>query len=172
MILGAAVRQGVERRETLEHAHRFVGAEDGDGRPEEDPLGADGNRGQDDFRGGNREVRAVVFADAERVEADLIRDHRFFDDVAQHLRLRQRLAVGRQGDVAEGVHAELERLCHQSSLQLPCRRPGAPLWLRYCFVTFNDDTQSLKLLSQGPGSTARSGASAVTVTLRPWNSLS
>ncbi len=42
------------------------------------------------------EVRAMVFADTERVEADLIGEHRFFDDVAQHLRLRQRLAVGRQ----------------------------------------------------------------------------
>ena len=29
--------------------------------------------------------------------------------------------------------------------------------MRYCFATFNDDTQSLKLLSQGPGSTAEVG---------------
>lgn len=58
-----------------------------------------------------------MFADTECVEAGLIRDHRFFDDVAQDLRLRQRLAVGRERHVAERIDAELEGLTHRSSVQ-------------------------------------------------------
>ena len=71
-----------------------------------------GNRGEHDLGRRDREVGAVMFADTERVEAGLIGDHRLFDDVAQDLRLRQRLTVVREGHVTERVHAELKRICH------------------------------------------------------------
>ena len=37
---------------------------------------------QDDLGRGNREVLAVMFAEAEEVEPDLVGQHRLFDDVA------------------------------------------------------------------------------------------
>ena len=46
-----------------------------------------GDRGEHHFGRRDREVAAVMFADAERVDADLVGEHRFLDDVAQHLRL-------------------------------------------------------------------------------------
>ena len=75
--LGASVRDRVERREPLEHAHGIVGAEHGHRRPEEDPLGPAGDRGQHDLGRGDREVAAMVFADAESVDADLFGEDRF-----------------------------------------------------------------------------------------------
>ena len=51
---------------------------------------------------------AVVLADAEEVDADLIGEHALLDDVADDLGLRQQLAVGVDGHVAERVQAEME----------------------------------------------------------------
>ena len=39
--------------------------------------------GEDDLRRGNREVAAVMLADAKRIEADLVGEHAFRDDVAK-----------------------------------------------------------------------------------------
>ena len=81
---GAPVRDRVQRREPLEDAHRIVGAQHGDRRAEMNPRGPRGDRGQHDFRRGDREVRAMVLADAEEGEPDLIGEHAFLDDVAEH----------------------------------------------------------------------------------------
>ena len=161
-----------ERRESLKDAHRIVGAEHGDRRAEQDALGRAGDRGQHDFGRRDREVGrdGVRRRRSSRRRPDR-RATAFVDDVAQHLRLRQRPAVGVEGDVAERVQTELKRLCHQSSLQRPPRGPNA-LWLRYCFVRYDDDAQSLKLLRGAGRLQAGWGASPVTVTLRPWNSSS
>jgi len=48
--LGPSVRRGIERRESLEYAHRVVGAQHRDRRAEPDAIRAAGNRGQDDVR--------------------------------------------------------------------------------------------------------------------------
>ena len=55
----------VEGGEALEDPHRIVRAEHGDRGAEPDPLGPAGDRGEHDLRGGDREVVAVVLADAE-----------------------------------------------------------------------------------------------------------
>ena len=49
-----------------------------------------------------------MFADAEEVDAGLVGEHRLLDKVADHLRMRQQVAVRAGGDVAEGVETELE----------------------------------------------------------------
>ena len=107
--LGAPVRHRVDRGEALEHADRVVGAEHRDRGPEADPLGASGDGGQHHLGRGDREVVAVVFADAEEVEAEVVGQHRLVDHVADHLCLAQAVAVGVDGDVTEGVEAEFDR---------------------------------------------------------------
>ena len=101
--LGAAAREQVERREVLEDAHRVVGAEDGDGARQPDPLRARGGRGEHDGRRRDGEVGPVVLADAEDVEADLVGELDLLDQVAQAL-LRATLAPAR---VRERVDADL-----------------------------------------------------------------
>ena len=54
------------------------------------------------------EVGAVVLADADEVDADLVGQLGFGDDVAEDLGVRPRAAVGVEGDVAEGVEAQLD----------------------------------------------------------------
>ena len=70
--------------------------------------GSAGDRGEHDLGRGDREVAAMVLANAEGVDAHLVGEDRFVDDVAQHLRLRSKRAVGDRGDVAEGIQSELE----------------------------------------------------------------
>ena len=102
--LGAAAGEQVERREVLEHADGVVGAEHGDGARQADALGARGAAASEhDGRRGDREVGAVVLADAEDVEPDLVGQLDLLDQVAQPL-LRG-LIPG--SDVGERVDAEL-----------------------------------------------------------------
>lgn len=49
-----------------------------------------------------------MLADAKRLKADLIGQHRFLDHVAKHLTGRVNGAVGRRGNVAKGIDPELE----------------------------------------------------------------
>jgi hypothetical protein len=58
----------------------------------------------------------VVFAYADGIDANLVGKHRLLDQVADHLRSRQRLAVRSVGDVAERVEAEFEDLIHSALL--------------------------------------------------------
>src|SRR5829696_1932229 len=53
----------------------------------------------------------MMFADAERIESRLLGNHRLFDDIAQHLRVREWLSAIARRNVAEGVNAELKRHC-------------------------------------------------------------
>ena len=91
--LGAPARDGIERREPLEHAHGIVRAQHGDRRAEQDAPRPAGNRREHDLRRRDREVAPVVLADAERVQAELIGQNGFVDDVAEHARLRLERAV-------------------------------------------------------------------------------
>ncbi len=72
-----------------------------------DPLGARGDGGEDGLGRGDREVVAVMFSDAEEVETESIREHRFVDDVADDLGIAQSEAVRADGDIAERVESEL-----------------------------------------------------------------
>ena len=109
--LGAAVGDRVEGGEALVDADRVVGAEDGDGRAEPDPLGAAGDRREHDFGRADGEVGAMVLAHAEEVHAHPVRQLCFGDDVAEDLRVREQAAVRVHGHVAESVEAQLDS-CH------------------------------------------------------------
>ena len=80
----------------LEHPHRIVGAEHCDGAAEADGLGAGGG-GED--HGGRRgdELLAVVLAEGEHVEADLIGQLDLFEQVGEALGGAHHLARERVG---------------------------------------------------------------------------
>lgn len=50
----------------------------------------------------------MMFADVEGVDAGLLGDDGFFDDVAQDLGLGFRLAAGADGDVAERIETKFK----------------------------------------------------------------
>jgi hypothetical protein len=104
--LRPAARDGVERREALEHADRVVGAEHGHRGTEADPAGPARDRGEHHVRRADREVRTVVLTDAEEVQADRVRELRLGHHLPDRLGLAERLAVGPERDVAEGVQRE------------------------------------------------------------------
>lgn len=53
-----------------------------------------------------------MLADAEEVEANLVREHALVDDVAKCLCLRQLPSVGVDGHVAEGIYTQFNRIRH------------------------------------------------------------
>ena len=55
------------------------------------------------------EIGAMMFAQADEIDAELVGERGFLDDVAQCLRLRQRPPVGAVHHVAKSVEAEFER---------------------------------------------------------------
>ena len=69
------------------------------------------------------EIGAVVLADAEEVDAELVGEHRLVDDIADDLGVRQQAPVRRVGDVAESVQPEFKLLCHAVSVRCGLRRP-------------------------------------------------
>lgn len=77
-----------------------------------DPPGPRRDGGQHGLRGGDREVGAVMLAEADEVEAELVGEHRLVDDVADHLCVRKHRAGGVPGDVAKSVQSEFERCGH------------------------------------------------------------
>ena len=106
--LRATAADRVERREPLEDADRVVGGQHRDGGRELDPRRARRDRRQHHVGGGDREVVAVVLPDADGVEAELVRQDRLVDHVADDHIVGEQPAVGVLGDVAEGVDAELD----------------------------------------------------------------
>jgi hypothetical protein len=107
--LGATAGDRIDGGEALVHPDRVVGAEHGHSGPEADPLGARCDCGEHGLGRRDREVVAVVFADAEEVEAEPVGKDRLVDDIADHLRFAQTITVGIDGDVPEGVEAQLDR---------------------------------------------------------------
>jgi hypothetical protein len=55
-----------------------------------------------------------MLPDAEEIDAQLIGENRFIDDVADHLRMRQQVAIGPRGDIAERIQPKLNMPCHQA----------------------------------------------------------
>lgn len=85
--LGASIRDCIERGKALEHADRIVRGQHRHRRAEMDALGARCDRRQHGLRRGDRKIGAVVFAETDEVEAELVGQHGFVDDVADHLRM-------------------------------------------------------------------------------------
>ena len=81
--LGATTGEQVEGRELLEDPYRIVRAEHGDGAAEPDPRRSLGSCGERHDRRRDGEVRPVVLADREDVEADLVCERRLLHQVAQ-----------------------------------------------------------------------------------------
>ena len=104
--LGPAVGDGVHGGEALEDPDRVIGAEDGDGGAEPDVLGAGGRCGEEYLRGGDCEVAAVVLPHREGVQADLVRELGLFQQLPQHLGVRDGVPVREDADVAEGVQSQ------------------------------------------------------------------
>ena len=76
------------------------------------PLGAPGDRREQDLGRGHCEVGAVVLADADEIDAQFIGQHSLVDHVPEHLRMRQQVALRIRGDVAERIKPEFKMLCH------------------------------------------------------------
>ena len=98
--LGAPARKQVERGEVLEDAYRIVRAKHCDRARQADIFGALYGRSEYDGRGRDGVVGAVVLADAEDVEADLVGQLGLLEEVAQPL---CRVDLG--ADVGEGVES-------------------------------------------------------------------
>ena len=81
-----------------------------------DVPSARGDRRQHRLRARDREVRAVVLADAEEVDTDLVGQNPLGDHVADGLRVRHQRAAAVLGHVTEGVDPELYELIHLDSL--------------------------------------------------------
>jgi hypothetical protein len=94
-------------------AHRIVGAEHRNRGAEEQPIGLPGDGRKDNLGCRDRKIAAVVLADPERIDAGLLREHSFGDDIAQRVRVRARVAGVVNGEVAEGVEAKLKRVRHR-----------------------------------------------------------
>ena len=84
--LRAALRKQVERGELLEDTHRIGRAQHRHGARQPDALGARRRRGEDHRRGGVEELLAMVLADPEHIEPDLVGVLDLLDQVAQALR--------------------------------------------------------------------------------------
>jgi hypothetical protein len=101
------------------HPDRVVGGEHRDRRAEADALRPRGDRCEQDLGRRDGEIGAVMLAKADDIDAELVRKHRFLDDVADDLRMGQQTAVGAGGDVAERVEPQFNDVRHL--------RPSAPL---------------------------------------------
>ena len=115
---GAAFRNGINGGEALEDADGVIGAEHGHGGSEPDVLGPGCGGGQEHLGGRDGEVPAVVLPHAKGVESDVVRQFRLLQQLPQHLRMRHRVPVRVDADVAESVQA-------QQDLPRPDGRCGA-----------------------------------------------
>jgi hypothetical protein len=72
---------------------------------------------------GHREVLGVVLADAEEVDADLVGEDTFLDDVPNRLRMRLRATDPVVCPIAERVAPEDERELCGASFAFDCPQP-------------------------------------------------
>jgi hypothetical protein len=96
--LRASVREPVERGVVLGDPHRIERAEQRDARAEPQPRGARRDRREHHGRRGQDVVAQMVFAEPDRIEAELLGAHRVVDDLAVALRgcrLRAGVRVGK-----------------------------------------------------------------------------
>ena len=72
-------------RKLLEDTDGIIGAQNGNRAGEPDVLGPGRDRGQCHRRRGHEEVRPVVLAHSEEIEAELISEHRLLEQLAHPL---------------------------------------------------------------------------------------
>jgi hypothetical protein len=84
--LGATAREQVDGREVLEDPDGVVRAEHRHCARQPDPFGTDRRRTEDDGRGGDGEVGAVMLSDAEDVEPEPVGELDLLHQVAKPLR--------------------------------------------------------------------------------------
>ena len=53
-----------------------------------------------------------MFPQADEVDADFVGQNRLVDDIADHLRVRQRPSIRVDGDISKSVQAECQMLDH------------------------------------------------------------
>ena len=87
--LGAAVRHRVECRETLENANGIVRAQHRHCGAQTNAPRATRDRRQQHLGSGDREIGAVMLADADEIYPKFVREHGLLEDVAQHPRMRK-----------------------------------------------------------------------------------
>ena len=87
----------IELGELLEHPDGVVRAEHGDRAREADPFGPGRDRGEGDCRRGDEEVGAVVLADREHIQPELVGELGLLEQVAHPL-----LGADARGEVREG----------------------------------------------------------------------
>src|ERR1700753_3129318 len=63
-----------------------------------------------------------MLAEPEEIDADLIGEHAFLDEIADNLRRGERLAVRPVGDIAERVEAEFDCMGHTGPFSSACSR--------------------------------------------------
>ena len=81
--LGPAVRQGVQGGKALEDADGVIGGQDRDGGAKLDPLGPPGDGGQHDLGCRDGEIGAVMFAQADEINADFVGEGGLVQHLAQ-----------------------------------------------------------------------------------------
>jgi hypothetical protein len=91
------------------HCHR---------RAQANSFGAPRDRGQQDLGGRYREIGPVVFADAEKVDTQIVGKNRLVDDVANDLRMRQWIAIMSGRDITKSIKSKLKTYRHVSSLMI------------------------------------------------------
>ena len=69
-------------------------------------LGAGSGGAEEAFRCGHREIAPVVLPYTEGMKAYLVSELGLLEELAQHLGVRNRLAVRKGADVPEGVQAQ------------------------------------------------------------------
>ena len=104
--LRAPAGDGVQRREVVVQADRILGREHGHRGAEPDPLGPPGDRRKYHVRRRIHHVVAIVLADVERVDPDLLGEDAFLDRVANHLITADRLTIESRRDRHERVKPE------------------------------------------------------------------
>ena len=92
------MRDEIEGGEFLEDAHGIGGAQNGDGAGEADFFGARSGRGENDGGSGVEKLFAMMLADAEDVEADLVGEFDFFEQMLETVDRLEFQAGGRVGD--------------------------------------------------------------------------
>ena len=96
--LGSTVRDQVDVRELLEDPDRVVGGEHTHGAREPDLLRDGGDRGQRSRRRRNEVVGTVMLADGEHLQAELVRQPGFLQEVAHAFRGTETGVEGGEGD--------------------------------------------------------------------------
>src|ERR1041384_5572169 len=97
-----------------------------------------------------------MLAEPDDVDADLVGEHCFGDDVAQHVSVGVGLPVGGVGDIAKGVQSKFGRLRHPRRIGRG-GKPAAIFWS--CLMTHSAKNSSASAPRTPPSRKLRPRAS-------------